>query len=363
MEKIIQHYSILMIALLGFSSSNFYAQQKDDIQWIRPSNNFDEAVWGIEGGIVIGLWPSPIEIGKNATGGPRGLFRMGYHAGGKVHHINYIAVEPVVDGEMEFSEISPSLVDEKWGKLMWASEDKIPGSFFPAARTRGKISNPDPDNPEVEELSFYVFMEKFKNGAHPYFRVSIRSDKPEEVGFEIFHQEDSAEMERCVLTATMGNYARARNLYLKDEIINSNELYSGYADIDFIEKEEYEKDRIFKNHKGEYIALIENDESFSELSDWPQKDKYFCNQNWRYRPFFKVVQYWKKNAEEADNSLRVRVNGRATYWAGGSRNESHYIKIPNGPAYENFELREDYKEGQQFYFGISRKPAKSLIDY
>ncbi|APS40557.1 hypothetical protein [Salegentibacter sp. T436] len=360
--KIILKHFIIIIALIVFNGSNFFAQkQGSDIKWIRPNDNFDEAVWGIEGGIVIGLWPSPIEIGKNSTGGPRGLFRIGYQAGGKVHHINYIAVEPVVDGEMEFSEISPSRVDETWGKMMWASENENPGSFSPAARTRGEISNPDSENPEVEELSFYVFMEKFKNGAHPYFRVSIRSDKPEEIGFEIFHQDNSAEMERCVLTATMGNYARARNLYLKDEIVNSKELYTGYEEIDFIEKEEYGKDRIIKNKGGEFIAIIESDEDFAELAAWPQEKKYFQNQNWRYRPFFKVVQYWKKDSQEADNSLRIRVNGRATYWAGGSSDESNYIAIPRGPAFENFELREDYEEGQQFYFGISRKNVEELI--
>jgi hypothetical protein len=46
------------------------------------------------------------------------------------------------------------------------------------------------------------------------------------------------------------------------------------------------------------------------------------------------------------------VNGRFTYWM--SRNA-----IPNGVAYENFELVQDYFNGQQFVFGITeRSPAQ-----
>ncbi|MGY5850113.1 hypothetical protein [Salegentibacter sp. F14] len=354
---------ICLVLRLGivFFLGNTYAQNTTGNQWIRPDDRYDEAVWGIEEGIVIGLWPSPIEIGKNSTGGPRGLFRIGYSIQGKVYHINYIAVEPVVDGEMEFSEISPSTIDGAWGKLMWAGEDERPGSFFPSAITRGKITNPDPSRPEVEELSLFVYMEKFKNGAHPYLKISIRSDRPEEIGFEIFHQKGSAEMDRCVLTATMGNYARLRKLHLKDGTKDSNELYKGYNDIHFIEKEEYPITKLARNSNGDFIAVAETDESFTQLASWPQTAEYFEQKNWRYRPYFKLVQYWRKEAEHADESLSVRVNGRATYWAGGSNNKKDYIAIPGGPAFENFEMRENYQSGQKFYFGISRKTGESLL--
>src|SRR3546814_20865323 len=82
-------------------------------------------------------------------------------------------------------------------------------------------------------------MEQFLNGAHPYLRISIRSDRPEELGLEIFHHEDSAPMERCALTATMGNYGRLRLLYLKDRVIDARQLYEDYNDIHFVEKEGY----------------------------------------------------------------------------------------------------------------------------
>lgn len=106
---------------------------------------------------------------------------------------------------------------------------------------------------------------------------------------------------------------------------------------------------------------METNESFSELASWPQYPEYFERKGWRYRPFFKIMQYWRKEGTDNDKSLRVRVNGRATYWTGGSKNKDSYIAIPRGPAFENFELREDYYPGQKFYFGINMKSAENII--
>ena len=172
-------------------------------QWIRK----DSTVWGIRNGIVVGFWPGAIEnLKQGSNGGPRGLLRIGYDYGGVIYHINYIAIEPVVNGKIEFSEISPSSVDGKWGKFMWIKDSTV--SF--------------------ETLSLYVYMEKFANGAHPYLKLSISKNRPEELCIEVFHHPDSAPMDRCGITATMGNYSRLRKLYLKDTVINSRQLYAGY---------------------------------------------------------------------------------------------------------------------------------------
>lgn len=330
-------------------------------EWIQPLDEKSPAVWGIRDGIVFGLWPSAIESTREGgSGGPRGLIRIGYEFKGRIYHINFIAIEPVVKGKMEFSEISPSQVDGKWGKLMWSSDHETPGNFFPAAITRGKITHPDPEHPEVQQLSLYLFMEQFLNGAHPYLKIAIRNDRPEEIGLEIFNQKNSATMERCVLTATMGNYARLRLLYLKDQIVDARKLYDGYDDIAFIEKQGYPAEQMLKDKHGDLIVLAETNESFSELSSWPQESSYYERWNWRYRPFFKVSQYWRKESNRYDPSLHVRVNGRAKYWSGGSRNKSNYIDIPGGPSFENFELREKYYPGQKFYFGITRKAPEEM---
>lgn len=342
-------------------TSMFYGQEINTVNWIRPNHDTDAPVWGIKGGIVLALWPAAVEnTAKENIGGPRGLFRMGYERNGQVYLINFIAVEPVVDDKMEFSEISPSLVDNKWGKLMWAGADEKMSYYLPRANTRGVISHPVQGDNTIEELTFFIYMEKFQNGAHPYLKVSLRSDRPDEIGFQIFHHKNSAKMERCALTATMGNYTRARRLYLKNKVIKSEEIYADYDDIHFIEKEEYPVSQMMTDEQGNPIVVIDTNESFDTLSSWPSTLDYQTRSSWRYRPSFSVTQYWRKG-EKYDESLRVRVNGRRYYWAGGSKSRKDYIAIPGGPAFENFEIREKYYPGQQFYYGISTGNISDIL--
>lgn len=330
--------------------------------WIRPENERSAPVWGIHNGIVVGLWPASLEqAGQNKQGGPRGLLRIGYEFKGTVYLINFIAIEPVVNGDMEFSEVSSSGVDGKLGKLTWASGSSKKNSFSPYANTRGLISHPDRLHPEIEQLSLYVLMEQFKDGAVPYLKLTIRSDKPGELGLQIFNYNNSALMERCALTATMGNYSRLRLLYLKDKIVDSRQLFGGYNDIEFDEKEPYPNRLMLKTKNGDPIVVAESNETFDELAAWPQTPPYLARWAWRYRPFYKLTQYWRVDSAGYDPSLAVRVNGRAKYWSGGSPEKQNYIDVPGGPAFENFELREKYHSGQRFYFGMSLKPAKELI--
>jgi hypothetical protein len=77
--------------------------------------------------------------------------------------------------------------------------------------------------------------------------------------------------------------------------------------------------------------------------------------------FLQIEPYWRKEKARYDPSLSVRVNGRATYWSGGSNDKNRYINIPGGPAFENFELREKFFQGQKFYFGLSRKTPAEII--
>src|SRR5690606_37663878 len=120
---------------------------------------------------------------------------------------------------------------------------------------------------QVEELSVYIHMEQFANGAAPYLRLSIRSDRPEELAIQVFHHENSAPMERCAITATMGNYARLRNLYLKDGVVWSNDVYAGYDGIDFIEKESYPLGQMLDDGNGSLWAIASGDETMSQLAN------------------------------------------------------------------------------------------------
>lgn len=355
-----------LVAMLAVFSQS----PRSTVEWIRPTGRTSPSIWGIRNGIVVGLWPYSIENtsvniespGIPFGGGPRGLLRVGYEVKGKVNMINFLAIEPVVKGNMEFSEISPSKSDNHWGKLMWAADNEKGGFFAPFAQARGIIDHPDPLNPAVERLSFYVFIEKFANGAYPYFKLFIRSDRPDELGIEIFQQNGSSKMERCAISATMGNYARLRYIHLEKQMLNSLKLYSGYDDIHFVEKESYPYSTFSKNKNGDLIVAATTDESFEQLANWPQTKVYEEKWNWRYRPFFKLVQYWRKEHGEFDPSLHLRVNGRAYYWAGGSPDKANYARIPNGVAFENFELREHFYPGQKFYFGLTRKSLEELLE-
>ncbi|HMG66558.1 MAG TPA: hypothetical protein VK588_02695 [Chitinophagaceae bacterium] len=356
-------FSIVAFIILLFALVAGAQQSPVTTSWIRPENEKSPPVWGIHNGIVVGLWPASLDaLVPGSDGGPRGLLRIGYEYKGVVYLINYIAVEPVVDGDMEFSEVSPSQVDGKLGKFFWASDSVNTEGSMPYASTRGMVTHSDVLHPETEQLIICVLMEKFIDGAHPYLKLTISNDKPDELGIQIFNHEKSAVMERCALTATMGNYSRLRLLYLKDRIIDSRKLYRGYNDIDFAEKEQYPNSEMLRNKNGDPIVIAESNESFNDLARWPQKPAYQAKWHWRYRPFYKLTQYWRTDATGYDSSLQVRVNGRAKYWSGASPDKSNYIDIPGGPAFENFELRENYHSGQKFYFGLTRKTAKELID-
>ncbi|WP_214071438.1 hypothetical protein [Mucilaginibacter sp. dw_454] len=330
-------------------------------KWIRPDATSNKQLWGIHDGIVFSLWPNAVETGNTGSGGPRGLIQVGYEYKGKIYLINYIAIEPIVDGKIEFSEISPSATDGKWGKLLWASDKKTDDAYNPSLKPLGVITHPDPAKPAVEQLTLFVFMEQYSDKAAPYLKISIRSDRPEEICFEINNKANSARMDRCALTATMGNYSRLRLLHLNNEIVDSRKLYSNFNGIDFIEKQSYPVTQFLKLKDGSPIALAEQNESLAELTSWPTDSAYQTKKGWRYRPDFKLTQYWRKDNSGYDPSLQVRVNGRAKYWAGASPDPKQYVNLPGGPAFENFELREKYYPGQKFIYGLSRKSVAEIL--
>jgi hypothetical protein len=73
---------------------------------------------------------------------------------------------------------------------------------------------------------------------------------------------------------------------------------------------------------------------------------------WRYRGPL-LTQYWRVPARWVEPDLRVRVNGRRVYWA--SR-----LEIPGGISFENFEVRQTYRPGQEFIFGLTRQGPRDL---
>jgi len=298
--------------------------------WLRPYSAAQPLIWGRRDGIVFGL------ACEGGMPGPRGLIRVGIWNGvsGQAELINLIAVEPATFGygsrqsRMGFSELEKSGADGR------------PGKRFTTADPLGSLETLPARPWPVERLSVRIEVEPFSvNGTHVFVAASVYSDRPREVAFSVHHHEDSAPIEELTLTATMGNYARLRYLWLKDRVVDSRRLYSGYTSTGFIDKENYPREEMLSYGDGDALVLAttnEADPASTTISDRPF---------WTYRSA-KLTQYWRVPAYHIQPDLRVKVNGRGYYYASA-------VLIPGGLAFENFEVRQRYVPGQVFAFGLS----------
>lgn len=313
------------------------------VNWIRAGLTTNAPIWGIEGGLQFALHPAGFTGGD---GGPRGLIRLGYPTlpNGDYDLINFIAVEPIVSNQRGFSELEKSTFDQKNGKLFWTGDIDHP-----------TVENPNLDQetittvaPGVEELAVTVFVERFDNGAHVRLKLSQRSDRPDELKLTVTNEPDSAPIDACILTATMGNKARTRILFLNDGPVSSLQLYRDYRDIHFAKHTVFDLDRLPRSRDGDVFVAIANDES-DPSSVQPFVRPYF----WDYQGA-KVTQYWRKPAAEMTPDLKAIVNARHTYWMSKQ-------PIPGGVAFENFEMREPFVAGRSFIFGITRQNPLELL--
>lgn len=187
-------------------------------QWIRPTGQTDAApVWGLKNGISVGLWP---------TSGPRGLIRIYTpylnQPAGRI--MQFIAVEPVVAGIRDLSELQTSRTDGKPGKMMWTA-DQVDLNNPPQPTSKPASGILTKEN-EIESLSFFICVEPFDNGARPVIKITLHSNHPHEIFLQTYAVAGSVPMQSCVLTATMGNYARLRHLELKNSVIDSTNVFA-----------------------------------------------------------------------------------------------------------------------------------------
>jgi hypothetical protein len=311
------------------------------IDWVCAGLNTNLPVWGIRGGL---LWGLPPATGQPSDG-PRGLIRLRYPVltNGGYDLLNFIAIEPVVRGHKGFSELEPSRLDAAPGKRLWTLN---PNASFPIVTNLypGQLGRLDCG---AETLTVRVGVERFENGAHVTLTLLQRSNAPDEVELAIHAEPDSAPLEYCILTATMGNKARTRRLWLKDEVVGGLKLYPDYREPDFAPHRFFALDRLHRTVAGDVLAAITTDEvDPSRIEPFPGRV------HWRYAGL-PVTQYWRKPAGAWRDDLHVAVNGRYTYWR--SRQA-----IPGGIAFENFELRERFHQGQRFVFGITRRTPGEL---
>ncbi len=309
--------------------------------WVRPQNPGDPLVWGRRDGIVFGL-ASP-----GGMRGPRGLIRVGLFVPGRADPqlLNFIAVEPVTPGvgprigrlgfsELEMSQLDPGLR----GKRMWVHADGKSGE----GNVSGTLETLHAGKLSIERLSVRIDIEPYTaNHAHVYVIASVDSDHPKELRLTPIAEADSAPIEELTLTATMGNFERLRSLWLKDKVVNSRDLYAGYAENAFVEKESYPLPEMLRTGDGDAIAFCSSDEANPQYSVGNDKA------HWIY-DLPKLTQYWLVPGHDVQPDLRVRVNGRRVYWASDA-------PVLGGTAFENFEVRERYVPGQTFIFGITEK--------
>lgn len=310
-------------------------------EWLRPDSPGDPLVWGRKDGLVFGL-PS-----TGGMAGPRGLIRIGTYsvAKGTPELVNFIAIEPVTIGDgdrssrMAFSELEPSALDPgQRGKRLTVRQEIGQPDLY-----RGRLRRIESRSGPIEQIIVPIDIERFSaNGAHVYVEASMFSNQPDELQLSVFAYPDSPPLEELTVTATMGNFERLRVLWLKNNLIKSLALFADYRADNFIEHENYPLDEMLRLPNGGAIALATSDEA-----DPSKTFSSTAAPHWAYH-LPRLTQYWKVSAHDIEPDLRVRVNGRRVYWA------SH-DPIPRGAAFENFELRQRFRAGQSFVFGLTLK--------
>lgn len=157
-------------------------------------------------------------------------------------------------------------------------------------------------------------------------------------------------MDQCVLTATMGNCARLRNLWLRDGVLQAQKLWPDFSGTEFSSEKFFSHERFFSMPGGDLVICATSDEA--DPHSVPPDP---VAPGWAYRGSFPLTQYWRKPKASSENTgLQVRVNSRRVYWA------SHN-PIPGGLAYENFDLVEPFHEGQTFLFGLTRRSPAEVV--
>jgi hypothetical protein len=145
----------------------------------------------------------------------------------------------------------------------------------------------------------------------------------------------------------MGNLARLRTLYLANYTKSASEFWSDYSDNAFAPHAILSLKEMIRDKNGFAYFIAAPDEKN------PQKVEYSTDTNahWRYEGKV-ATQYWY--CKKPDPLLEGLVNGRVVYWASKS-------PIPGGIAFENFELKEPFKNGAEFVFGVTTDAPKKFV--
>jgi hypothetical protein len=299
--------------------------------WLRPAiaQGPREPRWGHPAGMQLGLHP---------LSGPRGLLRLytPYLGQSRDRLLNFIAVEPIPVGATErgYSELESSRLDDVPGLRMWSADD--PSDATPRdARdpARGRVAVVD----GIETLTVDVLVEPFANGAEVWVRAVFRADRPHEISVAAYRRDTSVALEACVLTATMGNWARLRTLHLEGREVTASALWPEYRDVHFADHAAFGLTDLERDGDAVIVSATPDEAE-------PHRAVYAAGtrEHWHYVGA-RARQCWR--AADPHPELVAQVNGRYTYWMSDA-------PIPGGIAFENFELVEPFRQGRAFTFAV-----------
>lgn len=299
--------------------------------WLRPAatGTLREPRWGHPDGLQLGLDPAH---------GPRGLMRLyaPYLDHPRDRLVNFVAIEPIPVGATVrgYSEMETSGLDGVQGLRFWSADDPsdpTPGDALDPSR--GVLTVLD----GVERLEVNILSEPFANGSDVWVRATFRSDRPHEVSLETFARSSSVALESCILSATMGNWARLRVLQLAEREVSSGQLWPEYRGTAFTGHARFGVDEL-RAAGGEVAVSAFPDEANPSAAEYAAQTA----EGWHYvgHP---AVQTWR--AQDPDPQLFAQVNGRFSYWMSDA-------PIPGGISFENFELVEPFRQGRSFTFAV-----------
>lgn len=308
------------------------APSEADGIWLRPARATNaEPRWGHAGGIQIGIHPIP---------GPRGLLRIfaPYLGHPRERLVNFIAVEPIPEGSSQrgYSELEPSSLDTgERGKRFWSgdSSDEVTTERDPASPARGVVESAD----GIERLTVWVGIEHFDNGADVRLRLRFRADRPHEVELAGFANEGSVPIRNLIISATMGNWARLRHLELAERTVSPADLWPDFSGTGFAEHARFGLTELRREGRMAEVSAVGN-----EADPWSVTYTDDTAEHWRFLGSL-ARQSWR--VDDPHPELEVLVNARWSYWSSAS-------EIPGGPAYENFEIVEPFRQGAAFRFAV-----------
>ena len=153
-----------------------------------------------------------------------------------------------------------------------------------------------------------------------------------------FAHDESVPLDYCIVTATMGNYARLRRLQLADRVVTACELWSDYREEGFSPHAKFPLAELIRSADGHASAIATTDELAPATASYAPGTA----EHWKYRGRL-ARQIW--TSLDPDPELEVWLNGRYMYWASRS-------PIPGGISFENFEMVTPFEQGEEFEFRV-----------